>query len=72
MINENKRKFIIRLIIGAIFSLMSLFFIADAILDSGNAIVILITLFIGLGFIVYGKQTYKKAKKTSEFKEWNE
>jgi len=71
MMDERKKKSLINIIVGIIFTLISIFFVISAIMDSGNSIVIAVTLVIGIGFLWYGKHAYKKAKKASKFEEWH-
>jgi len=61
---------IVKIIIGSVLSLIALLFIADAVINSGNAIVICILLVVGVAFLVYGIKTRKGTNKVSAFRKW--
>jgi len=70
--DDRKRKSLIYILIGVVFTLISLLFIVNAVIDSGSIIVVIVTLVIGVSFFFYGKHSYKKAKKATEFREWHD
>lgn len=68
--DDYKKKALIKIIIGIVFTVISLFFIVDAIINSGNSVVVFVTLFIGIGFLYYGRRQFKISDKNSKFKSW--
>lgn len=70
--SKEKRKALIKIIVGIIFTVVSLSCIVSLILESSNSILIFVTLSIGICFLYIGKRQYRVSDKYSKFERWNE